>query len=515
MSLYNYFKEKPKEKAEAKDKVKDYIGLIVGYGSPPTHLNFTFQVRKGTEVSVGDFVEVPIGSYVIVGRITRIKSVNMSLRNPEFIKAHLDRELPIDARIAVTKDSWWEADVEIIALLHGDKILPPNIPPSPGDFVYEADISTVNRILGIKDDGIFVGHMYGHEDVRIVLDPETLLRLHFAIFGSTGSGKSYTVGVIVEEFLRLGYPVVIFDAHGEYSTLSMPNENEDEVAELIKLGLRPRRFEIRLFHPSQMTVGLEDLDIDAISEVTSMTPIMSDLLYLAFKHIDRAEYTLDNIKGSDQKKEWIDRLVRAVNVVASRWKFDNKTKIAIRRRLETLRELSIFGEKLDIDRFVGKGVATIIDISYGLTEYEKTVYVGLILKKLFDARRRRLIPPLLVIVEESHIFAPQDRETYSKTMIRKVAREGRKFGIGIGLVSQRIVGLDKDAISQCGTKFILRIDSKTDLEYLRPYTSLLTQEDMGRIPHLPTGIAYITGQALRYPVLTKIRPRQTKHYTFE
>jgi len=100
-------------------------------------------------------------------------------------------------------------------------------------------------------------------------------------------------------------------------------------------------------------------------------------------------------------------------------------------------------------------------------------------------------------------------------MIRKVAREGRKFGIGIGLVSQRIVGLDKDAISQCGTKFILRIDSKTDLEYLRPYTSLLTQEDMGRIPHLPTGIAYITGQALRYPVLTKIRPRRTKHYTFE
>jgi len=259
--------------------------------------------------------------------------------------------------------------------------------------VYEADISTINKILGIKDDGIFVGHMYGHENVRIVLDPETLLRLHFAIFGSTGSGKSYTVGVIVEEFLRLGYPVVIFDVHGEYSTLSMPNENGDEVAELIRLGLRPRKFEIRLFHPSQMTVGLEDLDIDAISEVTSMTPIMSDLLYLAFKHIDRIEYTLDNIRDSDQKKEWIDRLVRAVSVVASRWRFDNKTKIAIRRRLETLKELSIFGERLDINRLVGKGVATIIDISYGLTEYEKAVYVGLILKKTVRCKEKKTNTP--------------------------------------------------------------------------------------------------------------------------
>jgi len=509
------FVKKADLKEDSAEK-KEYIGIIVGYGSPPSHLSFAFQVKKEANISVGDFVEIPSGKYIIIGRITRIIAKNRSLKNPEFIKAHLDRGLPIDARIAVSRDSWWEADVEIIAMLSKNRLLPPNTPPTPGDFVYPADKSIINKILNIKKEGMLVGYMYGHEDIRIVLDPEILLKLHFAIFGSTGSGKSYTVGVIIEEFLKLGYPVIIFDAHGEYSTLSTPNDEKEEVEELKKLGLEPMSLKTMVYHPSKITVGLEDLDIDAISEVTRMSPIMADLLYLAFKHIDKTDYTLeDTFKENNRDKAWIDKLVRAVNKAAARWKFDKKTLIAIRRRIETLKELSIFGQKLDINKIVKKSTATIIDISYGLTEYEKTVYVGILIKKLFEARRKKQIPPLLIVVEESHTFAPQDRETYSKTMMRKIAREGRKFGIGIGIISQRIVGLDKDVISQCGTKFILRIDSKTDLDYLRPYTSLLTEEDIKRIPHLPTGIAYITGQALRYPVLTKIRPKQTKHYTFE
>ncbi len=515
MSSLTRFIGKNKPTHSAGQKPKPYIGIIVGYGRPPTHLSFSFQVKDQMSVSVGDLVEVPVGSYVIIGRITRIVSKNKNLVNPDFIRIHMEKGLPIDARISVTKDNWWEAHVEIISVMKNNTLLPPNIPPSPGDFVYLADRQTIEKVLNIREHGIFVGYMYGHENVRIVLDPEILLRLHFAVFGSTGSGKSYTVGVIVEEFLKLNYPVVIFDAHGEYSTLSIPNDREDEVLGLEKLGLSPKGFDVNVFSPSQLTVGFEDLDVDALSEVTKMTPVMADLLYLAFKHINSTDYTLDKFGDDSKGKAWIDRLIRAVNSAASKWRFDNKTRIALRRRIETLKELSIFGERLDVESIVKRGRATIIDISQGLTEYEKSVYVGIILKRLFEARRQKIIPPLLVIVEESHIFAPQDIETYSKTMMRKIAREGRKFGIGIGVISQRIIGLDKDVISQCGTKFILRIDSKTDLEYLRPYTSLLTNEDFKRIPHLPTGMAYITGQALRYPILTKIRPKQSKHHLFE
>jgi len=99
-------------------------------------------------------------------------------------------------------------------------------------------------------------------------------------------------------------------------------------------------------------------------------------------------------------------------------------------------------------------------------------------------------------------------------MMRRIVRKGRKFGIGLGVISQRIVGLDKDVISQCGTKFILRIDSKTDLDLLRPYIGLATDEDIKRIPHLPTGVTLVTDQATKYPILVSIRPRKSKHRQF-
>ena len=178
--------------------------------------------------------------------------------------------------------------------------------------------------MNIRDHGVFVGYMYGHENVHIVVDPEVLLRLHFTVFGSTGSGKSYTVGAIVEEFLKLDYPVVIFDTHGEYSTLSLPNDHEDDVLELKKLSLDPKGFNVDVLSPGQLTVGFEDLDVDALSEVTKMTPVMADLLYLAFKHIDSIDYTLDKFRDSSEGKAWIDKLIRAVNSAASKWRFDNK-----------------------------------------------------------------------------------------------------------------------------------------------------------------------------------------------
>ena len=157
------------------------------------------------------------------------------------------------------------------------------------------------------------------------------------------------------------------------------------------------------------------------------------------------------------------------------------------------------------------GKVTIIDLSIDMEEHIRRIFAGAVMEKLFKARKEKKIPPLVVIVEESHRFAPQEEDTYSKMVMRRIAREGRKFGISIGVVSQRIVGLDKDVISQCGTKIILRIDSKTDLDYLRPYIGLASEEDIKRIPYLPTGVAIVTGVATRYPVLTAIRPRKSKH----
>ena len=95
--------------------------------------------------------------------------------------------------------------------------------------------------------------------------------------------------------------------------------------------------------------------------------------------------------------------------------------------------------------------------------------------------------------------------------MRRIAREGRKFGVGLCITSQRIAGLDKDILSQCGTKIILRIEGNYDLEYLKPYMDHTSTEDLERIPLLPNGIAITSGVATQHPIVTEIRTRRTQH----
>lgn len=473
------------------------LGIVVDFGRSPDHLSCVFQLRDDADVRVGEFVEIPAGSYVIIGRVTRIVSKNTFLSDPQFVKQHLDERIPIGSRIAINMRQWREAHIEIIALLRNGSLEPPSIPPEPGEYVYPATRDVLRRILNLRDDGIFIGFLYTDSNVYIKVDPEVLLRLHFAVFGATGSGKSYTVGVIIEEFLDHGYPVVIFDVHGEYHTLGIPNDNQDDLQKLRAIGLSPRKYDVEVVGDPK--IGFENLDVDTISDLSDLTPVMRDLLYLSFSEMKR------------QGLNSMDGLRRAISATASKYSFDNRTKTALLRRIETIKELKIFGGGMNIERSLAKGRCVVINLSGIESEFEKRAVVGVTLRKLFRARKEKTIPPTLVVIEESHLFAPQDEETYSKQMMRRIAREGRKFGIGIGVVSQRIIGLDKDVISQCGTKIILRIDSKTDIDYLRPYMGLATEEDLKRLPYLPRGTAFITGQATQHPILVKIRPRKTKH----
>lgn len=483
----------------------DELGVVASYSEPPSHLYFTFQINEDVDVKVGEFVEVPAGKYVLVGRITLVRAMNQFFKNPEFIRDHIMRGLPLNARIPISIGKWREAKVEIVGMFENNYLHPPNTPPEPGEKVYRASPKILRRLLGIEDNGLFIGVMYGNDDVKIIIDPEKLMRLHFAVFGATGSGKSYTVGVLIEELLEREYPVVIIDAHGEYSTFNKMNDETDEIFTLQKLGLMPRKYNITVLKPKygsegDITLNFNDLDSETISEMAKISPVMQDLLFLAIRNLKK--------KGIEMTPETI---IMAIQEEANKWGFQKRTQTSLIRNIMILKELGIFGKGFNPEDIIKKGRVTVIDVSIDMEEHIRRILVGSILESLFKARKNKKIPPLMVIVEESHRFAPQEEDTYSKTIMRRIAREGRKFGIGLGIVSQRIVGLDKDVISQCGTKIILRIDSRTDLDYLKPYLSIATEEDIKRIPYLPTGVGIITGVATRHPVMVKIRPRKSKH----
>jgi len=481
------------------------LGVVASYSEPPTHLSFMFQINKDVDVKVGEFVEVPAGKYVLVGRIVLVRAMNQFFKNPEFIRDHIMRGLPLNARIPIDIGRWREARVEIVGMFEKDNLHPPNIPPEPGERVYRASPAILKKLLGIKDKGLFVGVMYGNDSVKVTLDPEKLMRLHFAVFGATGSGKSYTVGVLIEELLERNYPVVIIDAHGEYNTFSTMNDEPNEIFTLQKFGLMPKKYNAIILKPKygskgEITLNFNDLDSETISEMAKVSPVMQDLLFLAIRNLKK--------KKSEITPE---TMIMAIQEEASKWGFQRRTQTSLIRNIMILKETGVFGEGFNPEDVVKAGTVTVIDVSIDMEENIRRIFVGSILESLFKARKEKRIPPLITIIEESHRFAPQEEDTYSKTIMRRIAREGRKFGIGLGVVSQRIVGLDKDVISQCGTKIILRIDSRTDLDYLKPYLGIASEEDIKRIPYLPTGVGMITGVATRHPILVKIRPRKSKH----
>jgi DNA helicase HerA-like ATPase len=132
------------------------------------------------------------------------------------------------------------------------------------------------------------------------------------------------------------------------------------------------------------------------------------------------------------------------------------------------------------------------------------------LSKIAEARKRKLIPPLLVVIEEAHNYVSRD-ETPSSLIIRDFIRSARHWGIGVMLISQRPAGLHTDALNIINTHIIFRLKG-TDLEYVKQFAPF-TKEELEDVQRLPEGAAYITGPIIRGGLSVKIviRKRRTMH----
>jgi hypothetical protein len=141
------------------------------------------------------------------------------------------------------------------------------------------------------------------------------------------------------------------------------------------------------------------------------------------------------------------------------------------------------------------------------------VVVARLTKELFDDRKAGKIPPFLLIVEEAHNYCPERGygTSVSLNMLRTVASEGRKFGMGLCIVSQRPAKVDKNIISQCNTNIILKVTNPNDLKAIIQSVEGLTNQTYNEIQRLPIGVALISGASLQIPIMTEIRTRETSH----
>ncbi|MFW6135806.1 MAG: ATP-binding protein [Chloroflexota bacterium] len=408
----------------------------------------------------------------------------------------------------------------------------PRIPPRIGTAIYVADATFLARVLSkraVEHTGAaHVGSLLSRpaDQVPIAVDLREITSTHLAIIASTGSGKSYLAGVLTEELMapKNRAAMLIVDPHGEYHTLS-----ELEWLEAFADGsYRPR---VEVIRPDHVKVRISSL---TLADLRYLLPNLSERMHYVlsegYKRVPRdfgEKWTLAQFlvsvrraeeemgggpKGPEEQAEELS-------------KEDYGTATALIWRLKSRLQASrIFDDlqSLPLDRLFHPGQCTVLQLNE-VDHREQQVVVATLLRRLFQARTETekgqadekdetyLPYPTFVLIEEAHRFAPAAADLVSSQILKTILSEGRKFGVGVGLISQRPGKLDSDVLSQCMSQFLLRIVNPVDQARVAESVESVGRDLLKELPALSKGQAIVAGAAVNTPVLCRVRRRITEH----
>jgi DNA helicase HerA-like ATPase len=479
---------------------KDSIGVIFGKTSS---LNFRFAVSDSTATKRSDYIKVwhEIDGWTLaqVSSITR-SSEDFSIEEAIDAAGGIARIDEMDEQII--------ADATVIGVRDKDGILRvPKSPFSPGDKVFKADEPLIKQTLGLMRGDVYIGLLDG-QNIHVNLDANNLVQKHCSILAKTGAGKSYTCGVILEELLEKSVPLLIIDPHGEYSTLKFPNE--DKPSSFERYGISPKGYaaQITVYTPANKLLNPA---ADALFRLNGINLSIKE--FVQFFSEDRSQNetgilfeAVSKLKA-EKEKYTIDDIIFEVG--------QNKSKVKwnVINKLETLRETGILSDKATVvSELVQEGRASIIDMR-GVNPDLQAMIVAKLCTDLFEARKLSTIPPCMFVIEEAHNFCPEKgfERTVSTDILRTIASEGRKFGLGLLVVSQRPARVDKNVLSQCNTQIIMKVTNPNDLKAISKGLEGISSDVEEDIKRLSPGVAMIVSTYIERPVLVDIRTRKSRH----
>jgi hypothetical protein len=229
----------------------------------------------------------------------------------------------------------------------------------------------------------------------------------------------------------------------------------------------------------------------------------------------------DDREALTQIGEWSGREELEVTRQVARWLegLPNNLRVAAKRlnQMEDIsKRVAQTSEPLPIDRaqLVRYGGISVIALAGYTGDFQATIY-SLIADELFSARISNEIKlPILFLLEEAHNFAPAQANTPAErraiTTTRQIAQEGRKFGVGLMLISQRPSRLDETTLSQCNSYIVMRMVNPADQTYVRRVIETLGEDDARMLPDLDVGEAILSGQLINFPVLVRIKEPVSK-----
>ncbi|MCI4364653.1 MAG: ATP-binding protein [Thermoplasmata archaeon] len=381
----------------------------------------------------------------------------------------------------------------------------PSIPFRPGAHVFRAEEPLIADVLGLKhhaNSGAYVGLLRNH-NLRVELDINQLVQRHVSVLAKTGGGKSYLLGVLIEELLRHKVTCVIIDPHGEYGSLRIPAEKNGGHD---RFGVESQGFarQIQEYSPDvslnpsakPLTFNLRTTDPRDLLVFMGLTNVKTFLAPL--------KQIMENVAASNPDYTVHD-LVRAAEAG------EGAVAETLHERLEYVEQTKLLGPQgTSLNDLVKKGDATLINLR-GVAPDVQELVVARLATTLFENRKKDKIPPLFLVLEEAHNFAPQQGSATCSRILKNIASEGRKFGLGLCAVTQRAARIDKTVLSQCNTQLILQVTNPLDLRAIAQSIEGLTPGMTEMIQSLPVGVALVTGGGYHTPLFCEVRPRATRH----
>lgn len=482
---------------------ENHIGYITG---ETTTLEFEFVTEKELGVMKWDYLMVE-ATENIEGKETKVKILAQVMEMHGY-SSNLDKytlpsivEKTIEQNILNTK-------IFGIAKVQGfinpnsakKEVKLPRRNRIPGELIYLAPKDMLIELYSYPaNEGLMIGNLIGNKDVPISITVKGFRR-HLAVLAQTGAGKSYTAGVILEELFEKGATIIVFDPHADYVFFSHKRDGKGKLKRVNVFRTKEstgRYDEAEVGKINDYEIKFSDLNIEDIA-------LIGGIQERYIKIVDTIEKALKELKG-DTPGYKLDDLIERLE------KKDDSESIRAARYARRMRRIKVFGEATtSVSKFLEPKNISVIDLS-GLEDRVSNYIAYRILSDIYEKIESQEFKfPVFVVFEEAHRFIPVKESTYSKSIVKKIASEGRKFGIFLILITQRPYKIDQDALSQCNSQIIMRITNPADQNAVRSSSERMSDELLKDLPGLNVGEAIIVGEMTKAPVMVKIRERITR-----
>lgn len=353
---------------------------------------------------------------------------------------------------------------------------------------------------------------------------------HIGVFGGSGSGKSFGLRVVLEELMEMGVPAIVMDPHYEMdfsSNSEISDKNYSDKFKCLEIGLhtgikfqelQKRDLKNLLNAASPLTDSMKNVIDVMLAKGSSYESFKNKLdMLLEGQEIGSRDKIIAEIAAEpDISKK--NRLEEVLDVYERYDKTCNSMSVrGVLWRLINLQNEGIFSHNIDelLDLLKRRKLVVL----QGSTRMIN-VFSTYLLAKLYYLRKEYrdelyrsnakvdYFPPFVIITDEAHNFAPKGFDTPSKSILREISQEGRKYGVFLILATQRPTLLDETITAQLNTKLIFRTVRASDIDTIKEETDLSSDETK-RLPYLSSGDVFISSAKKGRTSFVRIRAANT------